>query len=300
MNAKVLEASKAPSEPIEAAAVVTFSAERNVYTAELSLRVGSAESKQRFVDARCETVADAIVLSVAIARDPSVLGRDSAESSGIPPAPEDAEPTAPRAQPGTDPESAPLYARTRRGAMELRACRPRRDPNGICTGLGAEGGVILGTVVRPSPSIGLRLLAQGARLGVVARGRFSPVARATNEDVAVDVRTGIVSAEIFPRFLLGESIELRPSVGAALYIHHATGLGFPENRTERQAAARATFGLHGGVLIGDWTLGAGGSFHAGRAVAFRGPTSTVARAGPVGVALGAMLERAFGPWGSRK
>ena len=71
VRSAVLAKSPESALQVRASAQVTPDAELSTYTLVLSITVDGAETTQTFTDASCSTLADAAVLSIAIARDPS-------------------------------------------------------------------------------------------------------------------------------------------------------------------------------------------------------------------------------------
>lgn len=284
VEAAILEHS--PQSTLEVSAVASVTAAYDSgYTLALQVTVDGVQTTQDFTDADCSTLADATVLSVAIARDPSSVVDVGAlewetEEAVLEPEPEPAAPSEPEPAVPLEPEPAALSepepaspsepaASLRRGCSAAEARNWNRGEGVPCLEFGGAAGFAFGSVPRLGFSGGGALSSLWSRFALTIRGDVTQRQRLQRDTVAVEVRAMTFGLDLMVRTRVGKSFEVGPYIGAGSTVFDARGRHFERNRDRRQAVVRLRGGTRLGASVGAFFFGVRAELTAGPAVAFR-------------------------------
>lgn len=301
VEAAVLDNSPESARNVEATASVRE--DSGGFTLALTITVDGVENTQTFSDADCSTLADATVLSVAIARDPTaelqpgVIEWDEPEPEPEPkpePAPEPESEPEPEPQPVLETKPEP---RTRVSCLAAEVRAWQRGPSVPCLSIGGSAGVALRSV----PELGF--IGGGAfsvlwpRVGVRVRADATTRQRIRRDSVAVDVRALTFGADVMLRARVGQVFELSPYVGAGSTLFVAEGVGFERNDARTRPVLRVRAGSHLGASLGMVYVGARAEITGGPSVAFRSAAGiAIATTQAIGAEFAAVVALRFGLW----
>ena len=152
----------------------------------------------------------------------------------------------------------------------------------------------MGVVPQATFAGGLGLQLEWPRVAIAARAELTGRPRLRVGEVAVDVRTLVVGADLMVRRAFASIWEVSPYLGAGSLLYYAAGVGFERNRKPTQAVFHARAGARLRVNVNRLFFGVRAGAMVGPAVAFRAASGLrLASAGPWGAEFGALAGFVF-------